>query len=692
MDHKGAVVISPRPIFFHRQVGTRDATRVRTKRQIVLKTPKRTIFRATIATIATAAALVSAPTEMHQARAQSVDAALAAGRSALDAGDFSAALTAFDQAYRAAPNNRQAAIGLGVALDKLGRSSRAIAVFDRLIDRDAADSTARFYRGVARYRAGELNGAVEDYEEAIEAGAALSVVFLRLGDAHYAAGALKAALQAYVQATEADNPPAAAFRALGNARYALGEWRSADAAYSEALRGDPQDGRAAFYRAWTRERLGALTDALADYGRAIEIIGGLDPAVSTARADLLRRLGRYDEALADYQRAVELDPDHRPALHGAAAALLAEGRPGAAATLLDRFFAVDGQAAPQLSSDALRLRGVARLMLGAHRDAEADFSAALSVDPDRPTTLHNRAKARAAFGDLAGAVEDLRNAADRAPQDADIAYAHVLAAAAAGFAEEAAAAAVAAEDLSNQAPSALAARAEALLALGRPSAALSTVNQFLAANPRDIRALRTKIRILIALARIQEALQLSRRVIALAPRQAESHLLEAEARLVLKQPEAAREALNRANALGADPARIARLAGGSWLEDAAAGGGQPTVLRQAADALTAAVTLSNQSPETLSLRAAAFEKMGDYEQAVADLDLAVAADPQNAALRFQRAAVLRRLDRCEAAIRDLDAGLSLQPGDAAALSARAVCKVDQGRLLGGLTDYVASWF
>ncbi|MEM9726102.1 MAG: hypothetical protein AAF909_11645, partial [Pseudomonadota bacterium] len=78
--------------------------------------------------------------------------------------------------------------------------------------------------------------------------------------------------------------------------------------------------------------------------------------------------------------------------------------------------------------------------------------------------------------------------------------------------------------------------------------------------------------------------------------------------------------------------------------------------------------------------------------AKADLDRAIASDPQNAAFRFQRARLLKQLDRCGPAIRDFDAGLSLEPGNSEAVALRATCKFDQGRFLGAVTDYLASWF
>lgn len=634
-----------------------------------------------------------APAALAQDAGAEGDGPLAQGRAALSAGDFATAERHFRQAVAGAPQSRQALLGLALSLDKLGRSEEAIALFDKLVEAQKDDPTAAFFRGVARYRLGELNGAISDFRAVLEKRSDISEVHLRLGDAYYAKGDIDSALNSYNQALTAPSPRMTAMRALGNALYAKKLFSDAERAYTEALRADPRDGRAALHRAWTRERLGRTEEASEDYDLAVEILGGVDPEVSVARGDLHRRRGELQNAIADYQRAAEIDPSNRAALRGAAAALLADGRPAAAKRILDQLIEQLG-AEPTIGASALRLRGEALLRLGQAQAADADFSLALRLEPDVAVAHYNRALARARIDDLAGALDDMRQAASLAPGDPDAAYGHMRAAIAAGLRQEAAEATQAAEKLSETQKRARPARAAALLAFDRPREALILLNAHLAERPRDLRSLHLKIRTLLDLGRNSEALDLARRLIALQPRRAINHLFEAEAHIALKQPAKARLALQRANTLGAAPARIASLAGGAWLADADAGGGgeaTPAALQQAANALDAAVSLSNKSPATLAMRAAAREKLGEFEKALEDLDRAVAAQPQDATLRFQRAGLLKKLERCDDAIRDFDAALSLKPGNPDALSQRASCKLNQGRLLGAATDYIASW-
>lgn len=663
------------PMVLRRTTSRRDVCAAR----FVRRAPR--LWRTRLCALLVAAVALSA-FGPSPAAAQSASEALAQGRAALTSGDFAAAQSFFAAATRAEPENRQAQLGLAIAYDKVERFEEAIRIYDRLIEERPEDRTALFYRGVTRYKLGALDDAVADFRQAIAQGARFAVAHLRLGDAFYAQGGFANAIIAYERAVSAPDAPAAAFRALGNAHYALGAWRSAIDAYSDALRSDPRDGRAALHRGWAHERAGDVEAAAADFTRAIEVLGGVDPAVSVARGDLFRRFGYPRAAIADYQRAVELDPTDQGALYGAAAALLLDGRTASARTILDQLIE---QLSPEdsRSAAALRLRADALLRLGEARAAEADLSLSLKLEPDHMAAHYNRGLARAAFGDLAGALDDMRSAGQLSPGDPEARYGHLRAAIAAGLQEETGATSAAAEIL----PNAGAARAASLLAFGRTEAALTEVNAHLAETGASRRALQVKMRALMRLARYEEAYAFARGLVGREPRRALYHVFEAEALIALGRADAARVALQRANALGASPARIARLAGGAWLADET-----PAALQQAADALDAAVDLSNQSPEALALRAATRLRLGELDLALADLDSAVAAEPQNAAYRFQRAALHQQMDDCAAAIRDLDAGLSLSPGNAEARAARGACKFDQGRFLGGVTDYVVSWF
>ncbi len=622
---------------------------------------------------------------------------LTRGRMALEEDRAGEALVYFEAVLADAPDNRQAVLGRAQALDELGRMPEAIAVYDSLLADNPSDPSALFYRAIARYHLGELDAAEADILAAIDAGLTLSVVYQRLGDARYARGDLLGALAAYQSALEAPSPDPSVYRAIGNAAYGLRDYAAAERAYGLALEKNPQDGYAAYYRGWTREKLGRTLDALQDYNRAFEIIGGREPRVAIDRGAMLLENGAAAAALEDFLTALALQPDNTAALYGAAVALLDQGQSAEAEPLLDRLIAIVGDNRT-LGAAALFQRGRARL-LGANFDgARADFDLAISLAPGDADAYYNRALARLRLDDVAGALEDLETAAELAPNDAEIHYGLARASVIAGLPDAALAAASRAEALAQGDPAASRARAATLLALDRPLDALRELDAHLDAAPRDAEAMRFAGAALIRLRRYDDALALAQRLGARAPRSPAGPLLEAEAHIGRGETEPARAALNRANRLGAPAPVVTRLASERWITVARTGGDGDAALFEPGDALAQAEVALDRSIElsgdfeSIVDRAAVRIMRGDLDAAREDLDRAIQERPQDARLRFARADVLRRLGQCEAAIRDYDAGLSLDPRNSDARSARASCKLSEGRYLGAASDIIVSWF
>ncbi|MDQ2803116.1 MAG: hypothetical protein M3Y41_10675, partial [Pseudomonadota bacterium] len=65
----------------------------------------------------------------------------------------------------------------------------------------------------------------------------------------------------------------------------------------------------------------------------------------------------------------------------------------------------------------LMARGRRELRAGADKDAVQDFGDAVTLQPDLAAAWRERAEARLAAGDVAGAVEDLGEATRREPRD-----------------------------------------------------------------------------------------------------------------------------------------------------------------------------------------------------------------------------------------------------------------------------------
>lgn len=137
-----------------------------------------------------------------------------------------------------------------------------------------------------------------------------------------------------------------------------------------------------------------------------EVFGTARPDMAASlmsQAAALWVLAREDaRALTVLDRALEWQGDSA-ALHLDRAHVLAGlKRFGDALQVTDRVLALD-----ELSAEAYALRAMLNRELGWKQAAETDIVNALALQPDQPQALVERARSRAAAGDLPGAREDL---------------------------------------------------------------------------------------------------------------------------------------------------------------------------------------------------------------------------------------------------------------------------------------------
>ncbi|WP_029008953.1 tetratricopeptide repeat protein [Azospirillum halopraeferens] len=193
-----------------------------------------------------------------------------------------------------------------------------------------------------------------------------------------------------------------------------------------------------------RRQTGDDAAAGAAYARALRLDPGLADAHAN-RAAVLRALGRAGEAAAAARRALALAPDHAEGLTNLADALLADGGPALAETAARRAAAVR----PGLAAAVMVLAG-AHAAVGRWEAAEVAYRAALDRDPALAAAQENLGALLAKLGRRAEALAAL-DAAERLRPD--------------------------------RPP--LAARGNALLALGEPAAAASCFARALAERPFD---------------------------------------------------------------------------------------------------------------------------------------------------------------------------------------------------------------
>jgi len=182
-----------------------------------------------------------------------------------------------------------------------------------------------------------------------------------------------------------------------------GDAQAGLADFNEAIRINPRDSRGFVNRANHYYNRRDYERALPDYDRAIELRPDDEIAYSN-RGGLLASTGNFDRALADFDHALQLKPDYLNAIRSRALLLYTLGRYETALKDCDRYLALIP------SADVLGLRALIYQGLGRTREAEADFSNAIRLDPKSGGYYRDRSALYNQLGDRARALQDAKTA------------------------------------------------------------------------------------------------------------------------------------------------------------------------------------------------------------------------------------------------------------------------------------------
>jgi tetratricopeptide (TPR) repeat protein len=166
-------------------------------------------------------------------------------------------------------------------------------------------------------------------------------------------------------------PIAEEFR-RGQEQLKAGEYQAAIQAFTSVIAQQPKRAQAYHYRGEAHQLLMENEAAIKDYGEAIRLKPE-DPFPYLERGVCLVRLQRDDEAFADFNRALEIRANLPVALNG---------------------------------------RGGILLRRRQYENAIRDFTAAIGFNPNSAVAYRNRASAKQALGDKAGAKADREAAAN----------------------------------------------------------------------------------------------------------------------------------------------------------------------------------------------------------------------------------------------------------------------------------------
>ncbi|RAZ86945.1 hypothetical protein DPM33_26720 [Mesorhizobium hawassense] len=264
----------------------------------------------------------------------------------------------------------QAILGGDAWLD-MGKYDKAIGSYDVVVALEPDNRFGYFGRGTARAARAEYGQAIADFDRVTQLAPNFAAAYFRRGLAKVTSGDVDGALADCDRAAKLDAKAREAHYCKGMAWHAKGDAGRAIAAYSVAIGIDPKDD-ASFY------------------------------ARGMARADRKD----YAGAIADFDQALKLDPGNADYAVARKAAATASGQSDGA----DAANGTDLRTAMPLLK-----RGDAFYAKRKYDRAVAEYSRALALAPNEPSTYSARARARMQKGDYDGALSDINRALEIDP-------------------------------------------------------------------------------------------------------------------------------------------------------------------------------------------------------------------------------------------------------------------------------------
>jgi tetratricopeptide (TPR) repeat protein len=309
-------------------------------------------------------------------------------------------------------------VGEGFFLTKFtGYRVPAIKILSKALEKEPNNARAFFLRGTAYSLTGQYEKAIQDLDRALE--------------------------------LVPDNPLAHKMR--GDILGITGDHVKAVKDLSLSIAGNPRDPSASVSRAFSYAKENKDDDALADYGKALEL-GSSDKAIYLGRGRIFLgrgeyesaereysaglakhpysfelfgqraiarvELGRYDDARSDLERTLRLNPDRKADFHYSMGNILQrEGKYRAAAA--EYSLAISENPSMAEAYDA---RGTAYDSVELYDSALADYEKALTLSPDAPVFYLDRGVTYIKQKETDKAIKDLEKAV---AIDPEFALAHI---------------------------------------------------------------------------------------------------------------------------------------------------------------------------------------------------------------------------------------------------------------------------
>jgi len=191
-------------------------------------------------------------------------------------------------------------------------------------------------------------------------------------------------------------------------------WKTEYSLWSDASRKSPDKARPFNNLGLALFRMGRVDEAIAEYGKALELAPGYYDALNNLGNALLEK-GDVDEAVSLYKRILSRNPGYIGAYVNYGATLIKNGRPDDAVTLLKQAVEVD----PSFMHSYFNL-GVALDALGDSRAAADAYTSALKLDPDNDEVLNNLGTSLFRLGEYLRTIEAYERALAGNPENFEV--------------------------------------------------------------------------------------------------------------------------------------------------------------------------------------------------------------------------------------------------------------------------------
>jgi Flp pilus assembly protein TadD len=585
------------------------------------------------------------------------------------AGDYQAARKHLEEAVALDPKDPNSRVNLGLVLEELNDPAGAKVQLEKALALGRDEPQIHFELSKVLRTLGETAAAQQQlalFQQKLkqESDRASAITEAKAAAEAAKAGDNQKAAELYRQACAAEPQNAGLAYQLALVLDNLGDRPGERAALKEAIQANPQFVPAQYQLGYMDLQAGDNAGAERQFRLTVDAV----PDNAQAWIGLVAALGaesRFDEARKAAATALRLNPSSAATLKFLlGSSLYAAGHLEEAVALLKEAVRLNPQ-----ELQAHLLLGAALVRLGRNQEAASEWSAALKIDPNSKSALDGQAKSLIAAGDYASVIRNLRSEARDENLTLDLAIAYRDA----GMLDET-------EQTLKQGleadpgSDALTAALVALYDETNYAAATELSAKIAREKPDDLNAQRIYLRTLVTLGDNGRAVPLGRRLLALAPHDADllnlkgvlemragdyqtarKHLEEAVALdpnnsdphmnlglvlVKLKDPAGAKIQLQKALALGKDDPQVH-----FELSKVLRTLGEPAAAQQQLALFQQKEKQESDRALAVSMAAQAAEavKAGDNQKAAGLYRQACAVEPQNAGLAYKLALVLDNL-------------------------------------------------